>query len=89
MTTSDIARRLAKEEAGDEPNREERKTIEIALHHVHLPALRTAGFVEWNRADGTVSLVSDIGRLPLFTPPNESPVARRGAVTPAGCSDVE
>lgn len=88
-TISDIARRFVEEDASDEPDRNVRETVEIALHHVHLPTLQTAGLVEWDRADGTVSLATDVGRLSLFTSPSEPPVARRGAVTPAGCSDVE
>lgn len=88
-TISDIARRLVGGDASGDSDQRERETLEIALHHAHLPALQTAGLVEWDRADGTVSLASGIGRLPLFTPPSEPPAARRGAVTPARCSDVE
>lgn len=89
ITVSGAVRRLAEEEADGEPQRVDRETVEVSLHHVHLPALRTAGLVEWDREAGTVSLVPGVDRLPLFASPTEPAVARRGAVTPERCFDVE
>lgn len=36
----------------------DRRAIELALHHVHLPKLVESGFVEWDRATGRVGLVA-------------------------------
>ena len=89
MAVSDLVRTLAEEEADGEPHRVDREAVGASVRHVHLPALENAGLVEWGREAGTVSLAPGARELPLFTPPPQPSVARRGAVTPEVCFDVE
>lgn len=50
-----LAREVAEREATDEPSREDVDEALTALHHVHLPKLDDAGFVEYDRDEETVT----------------------------------
>lgn len=59
-TLSDLAETIGAAEYGHESaadlRAQERKRVYIALYQTHLPMLRDAGVVEWDRRSGDVSL---------------------------------
>lgn len=81
---SDLVDRIASTEEDCPPEaltQEQTTPVRVSLHHVHLPALREAGLVAWDRRARTATLTPDADDLPIFESFDRPLVSLHGTVT--------